>query len=55
METYFYITIVLIGVFLLVRFLYLKNEKDKRELEAQLNEEYQRIQEIEFNDTDVIN
>lgn len=56
METYYgYIVLVLIGVFFLVRFLYLKNEKDKKELESQLNNDYQKTQEIEVNDKDVIN
>lgn len=56
METYYvYIIIVLIAVFFLVRFLYLKNEKDKKELENQLNEDYKKIQEIEINDKDMIN
>lgn len=56
METYyFYIVLVLIGGFLLVRFLYLRNEKDKKELENKLNEDYKKIQEIETNDKDMIN
>lgn len=52
---YFYIALVLLGGFLLVRFLYLKNEKDKKELEEKLNEDYKKIQEIEINDKDMIN
>lgn len=56
METYyFYIVVVLIGGFLLIRFLYLKNEKDKKELESKLNDDYKRIQETEVNDKDMIN
>lgn len=52
---YFYIALVLLGGFFLVRFLYLKNEKDKKELEEKLNEDYKKIQEIEINDKDMIN
>jgi len=52
---YFYIALVLLGSFFLVRFLYLKNEKDKKELEDKLNDDYKKIQEIEINDKDMIN
>lgn len=52
---YFYIMLVVILAFFLVRFLYLKNEKDKKELEEKLNEDYKKIQEIELNDKDMIN
>lgn len=52
---YFYIILVVVLGFFLVRFLYLKNEKDKKELEEKLNDDYRKIQEIEINDKDMIN
>ena len=56
MKTYYlYIGLALLAVILLVRFLYLKNEKDKKELEEQMNNDYKKIQEIETNDKDMIN
>ncbi|WP_169051659.1 hypothetical protein [Flavobacterium sp. H122] len=56
METYYiYIILVLAGGLFLIRFLYLKNEKDKKALEKQLNNDYKKTQEIEVNDKDMIN
>jgi hypothetical protein len=56
METYyFYIGIVIIGAFILVRFLYLRNEKDRKDLENKLNNEYKKSQENEVNDNDSFN
>ncbi|MFC4816001.1 MULTISPECIES: hypothetical protein [unclassified Flavobacterium] len=55
MSNYFYIAIALIFVIFLVRFLYLKNEKDKKDLEQKMNDDYKKIQEIETNDKDMIN
>lgn len=52
---YFYIILVVVLGFFLVRFLYLRNEKDKKELEDKLNDDYRKIQEIEINDKDMIN
>jgi hypothetical protein len=56
MKTYYiYIALVAIGVILLVRYLYIQNEKDKKKLEDQMNNDYKKIQEIETNDKDMIN
>lgn len=56
METYYlYIGLVIIGTFILIRFLYLKNEKDRKELEDKLNDEYQKTQETEVNDRNPFN
>ena len=56
MYTYlFYIAIALFVVLFLVRFLYIQNEKDKKKLEEQMNDDYKKIQEIEVNDKDMIN
>lgn len=55
METYFYVAVFLLFAFFFLRILYLKNERDKNELEEQLNQDYQKIQEIEINDTDIVN
>ncbi|MBP9792747.1 MAG: hypothetical protein KBC56_01980 [Flavobacterium sp.] len=52
---YFYIGLVIIGSFLLLRFLYLKNEKDRKDLEDKLNDEYKKTQETEVNDQDPFN
>ncbi|GAA4759563.1 MULTISPECIES: hypothetical protein [Flavobacterium] len=52
---YFYIGIAVLLGFLLIRFLYLRNEKDKKELEDNLNNDYKKIQEIEINDKDMTN
>jgi hypothetical protein len=56
MKTYYiYIALFAIGVILLVRYLYIQNEKDKKKLEDQMNNDYKKIQEIETNDKDMIN
>lgn len=52
---YFFIGLVLLGGFFLIRFLYLSNEKDKKELEDKFNDDYKKIQETEVNDNDTIN
>lgn len=52
---YLYIGLVVVAVLLMVRFLYLKNEKDKKDLEQKMNDDYKKIQEIETNDKDMIN
>ena len=56
METqYVYIGLILIGGFILIRFLYIRNEKDKKNLEDKLNNDFKKIQETEINDNDLIN
>jgi len=56
METYyFYIGIVIIGSFILIRFLFFRNEKDRKELEEKFNDEYSNTQETEINDKDPFN
>ncbi|MES2813250.1 MAG: hypothetical protein V4670_12325 [Bacteroidota bacterium] len=56
METYyFYIAIALIGSFILIRFLFFRNEKDRKDLEDKFNNEYKKTEETEVNDRDPIN
>ena len=56
METYyFYIALAVIAGLLIVRFLYIQNEKDKKKLEDQMNNDYKKIQEMEINDKDMMN
>lgn len=52
---YFYIGIVLIGSFILIRFLFSRNEKDRKDLEEKFNNDYKKTQETEVNDKDPIN
>jgi uncharacterized protein YoxC len=52
---YLYIAVALVAVAFVVRFLYVRNEKYKKELENKMNEDYKKIQEIEINDKDMIN
>jgi len=52
---YCYIGLVLLGSFFLIRFLYLHNVKDKKELEDKFNNDYKKTPETEVNDSDTMN